>query len=354
MILAGDIGGTKTRLAAFEERDAQLVALVEEDYPSSKYSTLEEIIRLFIDSHKLKIQAACLGFAGPVRQGQAVATNLPWAISVAELAKCLQTADVWIINDLEANAYGIDLLLPQDFYIINTGKADPQGNAGLISAGTGLGEAGLVYDGKKLKPFATEGGHCDFAAKSALEVELFNYLQVRYGTVSWERVVSGTGLFNIYSFLRDTSRGEDPDWLTAEILQKDSAACISQAALKGMSNLCDMALNMFVTFYGAEAGNLALKLMATGGIYIGGGIAPKILERLKTPLFFQSFASKGRLEKVLKDIPVRVILNDKTALIGAAHYTQLKRTDFNSLASPPSPLGLKSSKNARSSIASRT
>jgi glucokinase len=333
MILSGDIGGTKTRFAAFDDDKSTLIPECEQVFQSSQHKTLEEIVRLFIESHKLEVSAACIGFAGAVKKGKAVATNLPWVISTSGLTDCLGVSNVWIINDLEANAYGIEVLSAEDFQVINEGEPDEQGNAGLISAGTGLGEAGLVFDGKRLRPFASEGGHADFAPKDDVQVELLRYLETRFGHVSWERVVSGMGLFNIYSFLRDTGRGADPDWLVSEILQGDSAACISHTALQGKSELCNMALNMFVSFYGAEAGNLALKLMATGGIYLGGGIAPKIIERLKAPLFFQSFSSKGRFERVLRDIPVRVILNDKAALLGAARYAYLRMESSDRLKS---------------------
>jgi glucokinase len=239
---------------------------------------------------------------------------------------------VWLINDLEANAFGIEVLPEEDFCTINVGDPDYEGNAGLISAGTGLGEAGMFFDGKRLQPFPSEGGHCDFAPKDEEQIELLHYLQARYGNVSWERVLSGTGLFNIYTFLRDTGRGKEPDWLAAEILEGDSAASISRAALAGTSDLCDKALTMFISFYGAEAGNLALKLMATAGIYIGGGIAPKIIERMKLPLFMESFTAKGRLQRVLRRIPVRIILNDKTALLGAAQYARLRAGAASSVA----------------------
>jgi glucokinase len=324
MILAGDIGGTKTRLAAFDINETLRAPKFIELYQSSRYSSLEEIVSLFLEKYKVKVEVSCFGFAGTVRQGQAVATNLPWILNVKDLAGSLQTNNVWLINDLEANAFGIEVLPEEDFCTINVGELDEHGNAGLISAGTGLGEAGLFFDGKRLQPFASEGGHCDFAPKDQEQFELLTYLQARYGNVSWERVLSGTGLFNIYTFLRDTGRGKEPDWLAAEILEGDSAASISRAALAGTSELCDKALTMFISFYGAEAGNLALKLMATAGIYIGGGIAPKIVERMKTPLFMESFASKGRLQRVLRRIPVHIILNDKTALLGAAQYARTK------------------------------
>jgi glucokinase len=320
MILAGDIGGTKTRLALFDPEGEQYKPTREQDYHSGQFATLEEIVSKYLVEHDVKLHAACFGFAGVARKGKAIATNLPWVVGVDQLAKVIGTQHVWLINDLEANAHGLAVLSPKDFCTINAGVEGEPGNAGLISAGTGLGEAGLFWDGKDYHPFSSEGGHSDFAPKNEQEFKLHQYLQSRYGNVSWERVVSGTGLFNIYSFLRDAGYGSDPDWLVAEIVQGDGAAAISQNALSHKSDLCDQALNLFVSFYGAEAGNLALKLMATGGIYLGGGIAPKIVERLREPIFMQAFSAKGRFEPVLRNIPVKVLLNDKAALLGAARY----------------------------------
>lgn len=323
MILAGDIGGTNTRLAAFDEMGSTFTPKCEEVFKSTDHASLEEMATLFLKKNQFEVVAVCIGFAGPVKKGRAVGTNLPWNISASDLGKCLNVKDVWILNDLEANAYGIETLSPKDFYTINVGEKDEEGNVGLISAGTGLGEAGMVFDGKRLLPFATEGGHTDFAPSDDLQYEFLRFLQKRYNHVSWERVVSGMGLVNIYTFLRDSGRGKDPKALEDEILQEEGGGpSISRAALAGKSDLCDKVLNMFVSFYGAEAGNLALKVLATGGMYLGGGIAPKIIERFKTPLFFQSFVSKGRFEKLLRAVPVRVILNDKTALMGAASYAR--------------------------------
>jgi len=324
MILAGDVGGTKTRLALFNPDGDLYQPTAEQDFHSGKFPSLEEIVAQYLHLHKTKPLAACFGFAGVARKGKAIATNLPWKVGVDQLSKVIGSEQVWLINDLEANAHGLPVLHNKDFCTINTGVEGEPGNIGLISAGTGLGEAGLFWDGENHLPFSSEGGHCDFAAKTQQEFELLQYLQERYGNVSWERVVSGTGLFNIYSFLRDHGYGVDPDWLVAEIVQGDSAAAIAQNALAHKSELCERALNMFVSFYGAEAGNLALKLMAVAGIYLGGGIAPKIVERLRDPIFMESFSRKGRFEAVLRNVPVKVVLNDKTALLGAARYAYQK------------------------------
>ncbi|MBV8052129.1 MAG: glucokinase, partial [Acidobacteriaceae bacterium] len=244
--------------------------------------------------------------------------NLPWIIESKHLADKLGLAGVSLINDLEANAWGISTLQAKDLISLNTIKSSPIGNQAVISAGTGLGEAGLYWDGTRYHIFASEGGHADFAPRDELQMELLRYLIAHFGHVSYERVVSGPGLVNIFYFLRDTKRGTEPTWLTEEMAQGDPAAAISRAASEGQCPLCEQALDLFVSIYGAEAGNLALKVKATGGVYLGGGIAPKILTKLAGPLFMQSFLAKGRMQALLETIPVRVINNDSTALMGAA------------------------------------
>jgi glucokinase len=318
MILAGDIGGTNSRLASFAVESAHLKPVVEETFPSRAYTSLDEIVRAFVAAHDLQVAHACFGIAGPVRHGRSDAINLAWVVDAQQLAQELGLATVWLINDLEANAYGAVALAPEDFATLNEGSPQAEGNAAVIAAGTGLGEAGLYWDGKQHWPFASEGGHASFAPANAMQVELLQYLQQRFDHVSWERVLSGPGLHNIYTFLRDTQRGVEPAWLTEELRQGDPSATISRAALAGTCELCVQALDLFVALYGAEAGNLALKMMATGGVFVGGGIAPKIIDKLKDTLFMQAFHTKGRLQPVLEAIPVRVILNDKTALYGAA------------------------------------
>ena len=327
MILAGDIGGTNTRLALFTLQGGQLRAVVEETFASRQHASLESVLRQFTTRHPLSIEHACFGLAGPIRQGRGEPMNLDWVVDAQQLAGALRLDAVALINDLEANAYGIAALAPEDFVTLNQGAADAAGNAAIIAAGTGLGEAGLYWDGTAHHPFATEGGHASFAPNSDLQAELLHYLMQEYDHISWERVVSGPGMYNIYRFLRDTGRGEEPPWLGAEVQQDDPGQVISQAALAGTSSLCEQTLDLFVGAYGAEAGNLALKLMATGGMYIGGGIAPKIIKKLMDTTFLAAFTAKGRLQSLLQDIPLRVILNDRTALLGAARYAALQASD---------------------------
>jgi glucokinase len=327
MILAGDVGGTKTLLALFEEQHGRLYRAAERTYASREHGGLDEIIRRFVAEQQQPIERATLGIAGPVDCGRVEATNLPWIVDASVVAGEVGLGQVTLINDLEANAYGIPALRPEDLVTLQAG-ADLPGNQAIIAAGTGLGEAGLYWDGRSHRPFACEGGHADFAPADALQGELVQWLRARWehvsgGHVSWERVLSGPGLHNLYLFLRDSGRGEEPAWLTEEMRDRDPAPIISRAALAGRSSLCEQALSLFVSLYGAEAGNLGLKMLATGGLYVGGGIAPKILPKLADGTFVRAFNAKGRIRPVTEMIPVRVIVNDRTALLGAARQAML-------------------------------
>ena len=320
MILAGDIGGTNARLAFFDVMEGRFRLVSASVFPSREYSGLDQIVSRFVDSSNLHPDAACFGVAGPVRNGRVEASNLPWVIDSKRLASELNLKTAMLINDLEANAWGIATLDPKDVVSLNQVKGAPVGNQAVISAGTGLGEAGMYWDGSKHRVFASEGGHSDFAPRNELEMDLFRYLSGRYGHVSYERIVSGTGLVNVFHFLRDTGRGTEPQWLTDEMVHGDPAPAISRAALDGRCPLCEQALDLFVSVYAAEAGNLALKMMATGGVFLGGGIAPKMLPKLSGPLFMHAFVGKGRMQPLLEAIPVKVITNEKAALMGAARY----------------------------------
>lgn len=325
MILAGDIGGTSTRLAFFEIDEGKLKPLINEKFSSREHRGLEEIVREFLKKHSVQAEYAAFGIAGPVRQQRVEATNLPWVIDAVNLKSELRTPHVFLLNDLEANTYGIFELTPEDFAVINAGAPADTGNLAVISAGTGLGEAGATWDGARFVVYATEGGHTDFAPRDELEIDLLLYVRQRLGgRVSYERILSGPGIFTIYQFLRDTKRGVEEDWLRQELQNADPSAVISQRGLEGKSELCAQTLDLFVELYGAEAGNLALKLMATRGVFIGGGIAPKILPKMTTGGFMRAFAEKGRFEKLLRAIPVRVLLNDQAALLGAARFAGLQ------------------------------
>jgi glucokinase len=315
------VGGTTTRLGWFAVAEGRPVARVIEKYASRDHAGLAEIVRRFVHQHPGRAEGAAFGVAGPVRDGRVETPNLPWVVVAAELGRALDLAAVHLLNDLEANAHGIAVLGPDDVHQLARGGPGAAGNIAVIAAGTGLGEAGAYWDGRRHHAFACEGGHGDFAPGDALEDELLAHLRARYGAhVSWERVVSGPGLVNLYAFLRDSGRGTEAPWLAKEFEREDAAAAIAHAALRDASPLCAAALTRFVALYGAEAGNLALKVMATGGVYLGGGIAPRILPFLARPGFLEAFRAKGRMRPLLEAMPVRVILNDETALLGAARH----------------------------------
>jgi glucokinase len=320
MILAGDIGGTKVNLAFFEIDDGRMILKEVGTFHSRNFSSLEEIVRWFLNAHKLKVDYACFGVAGPIRNGRAQLTNLLWVVDGDELGRSLGLKQVFLLNDLQANAYGIAGLAQTDLIELNHGSESVGGNIAIISAGTGLGEAGLFWDDGRYVSLPSEGGHSDFAPRTDLDLELFRYLRAQFGQVSWEHLLSGPGFYRIYQFLRDTGRGQEPAWLAKEFLQTDPAVAITRAALSGKCELCSQAVELFVYYYGAEASNLALKILATGGVYVGGGIAPKIISRMTDGAFMKAFTGAGRMKELLASMRVRVIMNDKTALIGAARF----------------------------------
>ena len=335
MILAGDIGGTKTTLALFDWTTERGELLREQTFASADYKALEEIVEEFLSppaepaagpagesapaqNEPASPEIACFGIAGTIYGNKCQATNLPWMIDGAQLGARFKIPQVRLLNDLEATAYGLLVLRPDEIEVLNHGVPPPaKGAMALIAAGTGLGEAVLFWDGARYHPMPSEGGHCSFAPTSDLEIELLRYLRTQYTHVSYERVVSGMGLNNIYEFLRDTKKNE-PTWLAEKIKVGDPPALIAEAGLKKQAEIAVQALDLFATIYGAEAGNLALKALALNGLYIGGGIAPRLIAKLKDGTFMKAFVDKGRYKKLLSSIPVRVIMNPKAALLGAA------------------------------------
>ena len=320
MILAGDIGGTKTNVALFEANGSVLGTIVrQQTFPSTRYDSLEAILREFIGENELSITAACFGIAAPVIEAYARTPNLNWTVSSESLAQLLKIERCGLINDLEATAYGIPALAASQLLTLNTGDAKHDGHRALIAAGTGLGMAGIFHRDGHYHPIPSEGGHVDYAPRTAEEIELLRYLTDKFGGhVSYERVLSGPGLFNVYCFLRDTGFAEEPAWLAEQIQAGDKTAAVSMAALANKSDLAVRALDMFVATYGAMAGNLALLMMSTGGLYVGGGIAPKLRQKLSDGTFMKAFTAKGRFSAVMSTSPVHIILEDKTALFGAA------------------------------------
>jgi glucokinase len=326
MILAGEIGASNVRLGAFQTEGNLLHCVVEKVYATSAHNGLEEILTQFVRGEGIPVHQASFGVAGPVRNGRSKISNLPWVIDARELAKLLRLNSVGLLNDLEAYAYGIDALESKDFVTLSEGAEDAEGNRAVISAKTGLGVAGLYWDGFRHHPFACEGGHADFAPRDELQTELLSYLQKKFGRISCERVLSGPGIRNIYEFLRDAHQADEPAWLREQIeAAQDVPALISRLAAEGKAAICEQAMTLFVSVFGAETGNCALRYMTTGGIFVGGTIAAKNVDRMKGPVFMQAFLDKGRMETLLRDMPVRIILNDDCGLIGAARYTLVQK-----------------------------
>ncbi len=331
MILAGDVGGTKVHLALFDFTNGKLKCTRDQKYPAKNYTGLEEIVKGFLGADKAT--AACFGVPGPVRDGRLRLTNLPWTLDRSELSAGLGIEHVFLINDLEANGYGVAELAADQIYTLSEGDASQVGNRALVSAGTGLGEAMMIWNGRSHVPYPSEGGHADFAPRTEDEIDLLRFLKQKYhGRISYERVVSGMGLTGIYEFLREVRGLEEPAWLAERIAAADDPnTVITDMALKAKSEICEKALDMFVSVYGAEAGNIALKLLAVGGVYLGGGIAPRILEKLKDGTFMKAFTDKGRLSQLLINTPVRVILESRAALMGAAACAEARAAELSGI-----------------------
>ena len=318
-VLAGDIGGTKTNLGLFLKGKERPVPKVIETFSSQNAPDLEHIIRQFLEIHPVPVTHACFGVAGPVVNGKSKTTNLPWNISEDRIKKQFNFHHVKLINDLTATAMAIPLLNKDEFFPLNQAGSIKDQNLALIAPGTGLGKAMLIYQNGRYLPVPSEGGHADFAPNNEAEIQLWQYLHLHYGHVSIERVLSGPGLVNIYNWLKDSGRLNEPDWLKQKLKEMDPAKAITEAALASKDPGCVEALNMFVSIFGAAAGNLALTGITTGGVYLGGGIPPKILSKLKEDIFMEAFTNKGRFKGFLEKISVKVVLNDKAALIGAAY-----------------------------------
>jgi glucokinase len=326
LLLAGDVGGTKTAVALFTPTASGVRLVREATLPSGEFKGLEAVVRRFLsEGPSVRISAACFGVAGPVVDGRCITTNLPWHVGERSLARTIPAPRVRLLNDLEAAAHGVLALPPSALMPLQAGKAR-KGNMVMIAAGTGLGEAILVWDGARHRVLASEGGHADFAPRNDLESDLLRFLRKGFGHVSYERVLSGPGLHNIYRFLRDTGHGSEPPWLSERLRSGDPGTVVSEVGLAGAHPLCTAALELFVSIYGSEAGNLALKAVALGGVFVGGGIAPKIRAKLVDGNFRAAFRDKGRYRDLLASIPVRLVLEPRAALLGAAHVAlNLKR-----------------------------
>jgi glucokinase len=321
MLLAGDIGGTKTNLGIYSAEKGPREPIIEDTFSSASYPSLETLVKEFLSKVTVKVNRAIFGVAGPVVKGHAKITNLPWVIEETQLRETLNLVSVYLCNDLEAIAYGVPLLESEDLHTLNEGVPVPKGTLAIIAPGTGLGEAFLIWDGVRYRACPSEGGHADFGPNSMPEIELLRYLQEKIGHVSYERICSGQGLPNVYTYLKESGYAEEPVWLAEKLRSAhDPTPVIVKAALdkERACELCRTTLNVFLSVLGAEAGNFALKVMATGGVYLGGGIPPRILSILENGPFIESYSGKGRFSELVCRIPVHVILNPKIALIGAA------------------------------------
>lgn len=320
-ILSGDIGGTNARLALCEVDGNTVRRDIQANYDSRRFDSLADIARDFISEHGIEVRHACFGVPGPVQGRRAQVTNLPWVVDADELERNLAIDSVFLLNDLEANAHGLETLSEADFHELRAPASGGTGNRGLIAAGTGLGEAGMYWDGHRYRPFASEGGHTDFGPTDDDEVALLGYLRGVVGAhVSWERVVSGPGLVSIYEFLATRDPGARSKELDDAMAEGDPAEELSKAAVRGSDSLAERAVGWFLGLYGAEAGNVALKYLATGGVYLGGGIAPKLVELIARSEFVSRFGAKGRMQALLEQIGLYVVMNDRAALQGAAAY----------------------------------
>lgn len=320
-VLAGDVGGTKTNLAIFHATKKSVKVVLEKKYHSANYKSSIDIIEQFIKEEKCaKPDRICLGVAGPVVNGKVEITNLAWDLDIKDVIQRLSITEVSLINDLEATAYGLAALTAKDLITIHKGNEKNKGNIAIIAPGTGLGEAGLFWDGDAYHPFPTEGGHTDFCPRTELDFELHRFLQKKYGIVSWEKVVAGPGIHDIYLFLNAKNKTKEPAWISDAFKKDDPSSVISHAALDNKDKVCVETMQMFVRYLARESCNLVLKMKATGGLFLGGGIPPKIAPLLKKKIFFENYLDCDRLQNLVKDVPIKIIAIDKTALLGAAYF----------------------------------
>jgi glucokinase len=323
MFLVGDIGGTKSTLAVISSKEGARVPIVEMTFPSRSYPDLEAMLSRFLEEVRMSPDTVCLGVAGPVVEGRAKITNLPWMIDARDIKKKMNLRSVHLLNDLEAIAWAVPHLKKADIHTLNPGKKIRHGAMAVTAPGTGLGEAFLTWDENGYRAHPSEGGHTDFAPTSEMEAELLSYLRYEYSHVSYEVVCSGKGIPNIYAFFKEKEYDKEPVWLSQALVKADDPVpVIVDAALDREipCKICIHVMDTFTSILGAEAGNLALKVMATGGVFLGGGLPPRILPFLEKGLFMDSFRRKGRMSEMLSAIPVHVIMNPKAALLGAAYY----------------------------------
>ncbi|MBS1668314.1 MAG: glucokinase [Bacteroidetes bacterium] len=320
-VLAADVGGTKTNLALYKMAGENFQLQLEKTYHSAQYSGFTEIISTFLSENQLALSDRfCAGVAGPIMNGKVQITNLDWAIDTEEIKSKTSIKSVSLINDLEATAYGLAGLTQNDIITLHAGDESIKGNIAIIAPGTGLGEAGMYWDGNVYHPFPTEGGHSEFSPRTDLDIDLFRFLQKKYGIVSWEKTVAGPGIHDMYLFLREKRNIAEPNWLSDALNTDDPSAVISHAALEEKDIVCMETLDLFVRYLARESASLVLKMKATGGLYLGGGIPPKIAKLLLKETFYKEYIDCDRMQHLLEPVPIHIISNEKTALIGAAWY----------------------------------
>jgi len=320
IVLAADVGGTKTNMALFRLTGGKMEVIREHTFKSATHNSMEDMILQFRAQGDEVFHSVSLAIAGPVYKGKAHGTNLPWDVEDAVLKKAIEVEEVYLLNDLEANAYGLSALEKNDLRELYAGDPAATGNVAIISPGTGLGEAGMYFDGTYYHPFATEGGHCDFSPQNELDVEMLHYLQRNWDHVSWERLISGPGIVHIFEFFRYVKKMEVPSFLDDAMEEGNLGIAISRGAMENSCDICQATIDLFLRYLAEESGNLILKYKATGGLFIGGGIVPDLIDELDLELFLRFLQNSGRMEHLLKQVPVTVIMNEKTALLGAAYY----------------------------------
>jgi glucokinase len=326
-ILAGDAGGTKVNLALFEATDTEVKMLKTSTFQSGKFPSVNKILQQFLlENPAYKPDKICLGVAGPVFEGRVTVTNLPWYIDANEIADATGIRQVILLNDLEATAYGVAGLDEKDFEILIPGDPEEGGNISILAPGTGLGEAGLFWDGRFHHPFATEGGHCDFSCRNEADLRLHNYMLEKYKVVSWESIVAGPAIFSIYQFLCEVEKRSESVAIQEKIRNADPSAVISEAAIEGTDAVCVEAMRIFVRHLAHECCNLILKLKSTGGLLLAGGIPPKIVSLLRDPWFNQNLLDCDRMQHLVEKVPVKIILNDKAPMIGAGWFGAYSHT----------------------------
>jgi glucokinase len=333
-VLGGDVGGTKVNLAVFEATSSEIKMIKCSTYHSSNAASLNNILKQFLEENpEFHPEIISLGVAGPVFEGHVNVTNLPWQVDAREISAATGITRVTLLNDLEATAYGIQGMEEKDIYILHQGDADAGGNISILSPGTGLGEAGLFWDGNFHHPFATEGGHCDYSCRSAVDLEMHDFLLGKYKVVSWESVIAGPAIHSIYEFLCEIKKFPVNPAIADKIKREDASAVISEAAIDGTDEVCNETMRIYIRNLARECCNLILKMKSTGGIYLAGGIPPKILSLLKDPYFYENLLDCDRMQDLVKKVPVKVVLNDKMPMIGAGWYgayNSLSIADYNS------------------------